>query len=117
MDKLLVLISKKPYLSIDAQENFDVILAASAFSQCSVLFLGEGLLQLLPGQRTTDSKVKVFTRGYAALPDYGIDKYYCESTDMEKWSLDSKQLIIEPIALSPSETDKLIRSFDKVLNL
>ena len=117
MDKLLILISKNPYGSIDAKENLDVILAASVFSQCSVLFLGEGLLQLLPEQHSTDKKNKVFTRGYSALPDYGIETCYCESADLVKWSLDPKQLITEPTALTPSEADELIRDYDKVLNL
>ena len=62
-------------------------------------------------------KNKVFTRGYAALPDYGIETCYCESADLVKWSLDPKQLITEPTALTPSEADELIRDYDKVLNL
>jgi tRNA 2-thiouridine synthesizing protein C len=117
MDRLLVVISQRPYHSIESQEGLDVILTASVFTQCSVLFLSDGILQLLPDQRANDMKIKVFTRGYAALPDYGIEKFYCQSIDLEKWSLDSSMLLLQPITLTPAETNQLIQSFDKVLNL
>ena len=117
MQRLLILITKRPYHSIASQEGLDVILAASVFTECSVLFLSDGILQLLPDQKANDTKIKVFTRGYAALPNYGVERFYCQSSDLEKWSLDSKMLMLEPISLLPSEINPLIRSFDKVLNL
>ena len=117
LERLLILITKRPYHSIASQEGLDVILAASVFAECSVLFLSDGILQLLPDQKANDTKIKVFTRGYAALPDYGVEQFYCLSSDLEKWSLDNKKLLLEPISLLPSEIDSLIRSFDKVLNL
>ena len=56
---LLLLIRHSPYGSSLARASIDVALAAAAFDQAvSLLFVGDGVLQLLPEQRTEQQGVQ-----------------------------------------------------------
>jgi sulfur relay (sulfurtransferase) DsrF/TusC family protein len=44
---LLFVLTSAPHGRINAQEGLDALLMGSAFADCSALFLGDGILQLI----------------------------------------------------------------------
>ena len=61
MSTILFVFSRPPHGSINAQEGLDALLMGSAFTTCSVLFVGDGLMQLASGQSTDDLGTKNFS--------------------------------------------------------
>ena len=88
----------------------------SAFTTCSVLFVGEGILQLLKGQSTDELGTKNFPLGFGALKDYGVKQVVCSNPDLNARGLSLEDFVIEVDALDASGIQKLIDEHDKVLN-
>ena len=72
MNKFLFIFSKTPR-NINSQEGFDALLTGSAFGMCSVLFIGDGVYQLLKEQKPEPLGVKNYALGFSALSDYDVD--------------------------------------------
>ena len=114
--KLLFIQSKPPHGSINAQEGLDAALMGSAFSDCSLLFTGEGVLQLIKSQDPADLGTKDFARAFGALRDYGVNHICVDAASLERFQLSVSDLAIEVEALASAEAARLIASHDKVLN-
>jgi tRNA 2-thiouridine synthesizing protein C len=114
--KLLFIQSKPPHGSINAQEGLDAVLMGSAFSDCTLLLTGEGVLQLIKSQDPTDLGTKDFARTFGALRDYGVNNIYADAASLERYQLSAADLVIEVETLAASEAAALIASHDKVLN-
>jgi tRNA 2-thiouridine synthesizing protein C len=68
---LLVLVRHSPYGSSLARTSLEVALTAATYEQpVAVLFLGEGVLQLLPEQDSTHIGVKNIGKLIASFPLY-----------------------------------------------
>lgn len=114
--KLLFVFSKSPHRSVDAQEGLDALLMGSAFTECGLLFTGPGVLQLVAGQSPDDLGTKDFTRGFAALKDYGVQFIAARSTDLSSYGLDSDDLILPVEPVSDEALPGLLKQFDRVIN-
>ena len=115
MSQLLFVMSRAPG-TINAQEGFDALLMGSAFSECSVLFLGEGLYQLLNGQQPEPLGRKNYTLGFAALEDYGVKHIYCSESQLAGASLTRDNLILDVRPLSESDVNQLFADHDAILS-
>ncbi|MGV0036213.1 MAG: DsrE family protein [Candidatus Azotimanducaceae bacterium WSBS_2022_MAG_OTU7] len=78
--------SRPPHGSINAQEGLDALLMGAA-TQCSVLFLGGGLMQLIKGLRCPTSWAPEFSLGFGALKDYGVARIACSKPDLIGYGL------------------------------
>ena len=116
MKTLLFVHTSSPHGSIKAQEGLDALLMGSAFADCSALFLGEGILQLLKGQDTNQTGQKNFSLTYNALFDYGVDKVFCSKTHLENHGINESDLMIEVTALTDRDVAALLSSNDVILN-
>ena len=116
VNSLLFIFSQPPHRSINAQESLDALLMGSAFTSCSVLFLGDGLLQLLSDQATNDLGTKNFSLSFSALTDYGVTRIACSQPDLTSRGLNIKDFVItvEPLELKTMRC--FISKHDKVLN-
>ncbi|MDH5547531.1 MAG: sulfurtransferase complex subunit TusC [Gammaproteobacteria bacterium] len=91
--KFLYLNRKAPYGTIYALESLEVVLIGAAFDQdVSLAFVGDGVYQLVKGQKTDGVGMKNFSPTYKALGDYDIKKIY-----VEKESLEARGLSIEDL--------------------
>ena len=115
MHKFLFIMSKSP-ITINAQEGFDALLMGSAFADCSVLFIGDGVYQLLQAQKPETLGAKNYTLGFPALSDYGVKRVYCSKSQLTSLKINSSELAIPVDQLDDLEINQLITQQHKVLS-
>lgn len=114
--KLLVVIRHSPYGSSLAKAALDLGLAAAAFEQVvDLLFLGDGVLQLLPDQNSHVLGVKNIGRQLASLPLYDIDSVYVDAHAAASYHLDLEKAPVAARPLDASEMQQLMASADHLL--
>lgn len=92
--KLLLIVRHSPYGSGLARASLDFALAAAAFEQdLSLLFMDDGVWQLLPEQNTTALAYKSVQKTLASMSLYDIDTFYVEAN-----SLSARQLLVEQLS-------------------
>ncbi|MBO6555906.1 MAG: sulfurtransferase complex subunit TusC [Pseudomonadales bacterium] len=116
MSSILFIFSGAPHTSLNAQEGLDALLMGSAFTECRLLFLGDGVLQLVPDQSGEAIGRRNFPLGYGALNDYGVSKIACRTFDLDAYNLDPGKLLLDVEALDDSACRIWIEDADKVLN-
>ena len=116
MSSILYVFSRPPHGSINAQEGLDALLMGSAFTTCSVLFVGDGLMQLIEGQSTDEMGTKNFSLGFGALKDYGVTRIACSKPDLVASGLNNEDFVIEVESLDAAGMQAFIRDHGKVLN-
>ena len=99
----LVVIRQTPYGSSLARASLDVALAAAAFDQAvALLFLGEGVLQLLPDQDSTAIDKKNIAKLIASLPLYDIESIYVDAAALTRYAITAGEL---PQTVTPLDKD------------
>jgi tRNA 2-thiouridine synthesizing protein C len=116
MSKILFVFSRPPHGSINAQEGLDALLMGSAFTTCNVLFVGDGLMQLVSGQTTEELGTKNFSLSFGALKDYGVTHIACSKPDLIARGLNKDDFLIEVEPLDTAGMQAFIRDHEKVLN-
>ena len=101
-----------PYGTIYAWESLEVVLIGAAFDQdCSLVFVDDGVYQLVKGHDTTELGMKNFSPTYSALGDYDIKKIYVEKESLEARGLtvdDLQHLVWEDEDDDWAEKDSII---------
>ena len=116
MSSILFVFSRPPHGSINAQEGMDALLMGSAFTTCSVLFVGDGMMQLVSGQSTDGLGTKNFSLSFGALKDYGVTQIACSEPDLVARGLNKDDFLIEVEPLNATGMQAFVQSHDKVLN-
>ena len=112
----LVLIRQAPYGSSLARAALDAALAAAAFDQAvTVLFLGDGVLQLLPGQDSTAIDAKNIGKLIASMPLYDIENIYVDATALARFALPVEDLPQAVTPLDDTAIHRLITDHDHLL--
>ena len=115
--RLLLIFRHPPYGNTLARAGLDVALATAAFEQnISILFMDDGVYQLLPGQDSAVIEQKNHRRQLDSLPLYDIDTLYVEQA-----SLDARQIAPQAIAdklelLDNDALQQLLQRHDQVLS-
>lgn len=113
---LLLLIRHSPYGSSLARASIDVALAAAAFDQAvSVLFVGDGVLQLLPDQDTGEKGARNLGRLLASLPLYDIEQVYVDAEAVARYHLDLDTTPVAARSLDRKAMSQLLLSHDHLL--
>ncbi|MFT7221725.1 MAG: tRNA 2-thiouridine synthesizing protein C [Candidatus Azotimanducaceae bacterium] len=115
MSRLLFVFSQPPHGRINAQEGFDALLMGSAFAECSALFIGEGVLQLVNHQQPEAQGFKNYTLGFSALKDYGVLHIACSQSALNHYGLAEDDLIIPVERLDAVSQRQWLSDFEKVL--
>ncbi len=116
MKTFLFVLDKPPHGSIIGQESLDAVLMGSAFTHCAVLFLGDGIYQLLSHQDTTQLGIKDYSVTYKALADYGVTDIYCRQSHLEQRDIAMKDLVIPVQPLSGEEVKQVLLDHDVILS-
>ena len=116
MAKLLYVITQGPYSSAQGQEALDAILIGASFEQnISVLFLHDGVFQLKMSQnKDGKSDIKIFTKTYKALNDFGVDQIFVHDLSMLSRGLTSQDLMMKTQQLSSPEVAELFSQQTRV---
>lgn len=102
--KLLFISRHAPYGSSLAKDAIDAMLAASAYGQdLSLLFMDDGVFQLLAKQESSDIQQKNFASMLSALSFYDLDKIYVHSESMESRQIIKNDLTIDNVQIIDSE--------------
>jgi len=113
---LLLLVRHSPYGSSLARASIDVALAAAAFDQAvSLLFVGDGVLQLLPEQQTEQQGVRNQGKLLASLPLYDIEQVYVDAEAAQRYQLDLNTAPLNTQALDREAMSRLLLTHDHLL--
>jgi tRNA 2-thiouridine synthesizing protein C len=89
----LVVLRHSPYGSGLSRSGIDAALAAGAFEQSvNVLFLGAGVLQLIPEQDASTIGSKNIGKNIASLPLYDIETFWVDAQATARFGIDPQVL-------------------------
>jgi len=117
MKKFMFVNRKAPYGTIYALESLEVVLITATFDQdVSLVFLDDGVYELVKGQDTKATGIKNHSKTYRALEGYDVEKLYVERESMAARGLGEDDLIVDVTVLSTAELADLMASQDVVLS-
>jgi len=115
--KVMFVNRKAPYGTIYALESLEVVLITATFDQdVSLVFLDDGVYELLKGQNTKATGIKNFSPTYRALDGYDVEKLYVERESLEARGLSEEQLLVDVEVLSSAQMGELMAQQDVVLS-
>jgi tRNA 2-thiouridine synthesizing protein C len=115
--KVMFVNRKAPYGTIYALESLEVVLITATFDQdVSLVFLDDGVYELLKGQNTKAVGIKNFSPTYRALDGYDVEKLYVERESLETRGLSVDQLLVDVEVLSSAQMGELMAQQDVVLS-
>lgn len=92
--KFMYLNRRAPYGTIYAWESLEVVLIGAAFDQeVSLMFVDDGVFQLVKGSDTSESDMKNFLPTYRTLGDYGVRHMFVDQASLEARGLTTDDLI------------------------
>ena len=113
----LIVMRQSPYGSSLARSAVDLALAMGAFEQdFDLLFMGAGILQLLPDQRSELLGVKNVGKTLGSLPLYDKDSVYVDAAALHAYGLDARDLVLPVEPLEPEQVAALLNDCDHVLS-
>ena len=113
--KLLYIVTHAPYSNAQGQEALDAILIGASFEQqVSVLFVHDGVFQIKSAQNSEGSSLKMFTKTYKALADFGVEKAYVHNLSLVARGLSQSDLSINTQQLNSDQLTDLIAQQDRV---
>lgn len=111
---LLFVFRSSPYGNGRAREGLDALLAAAVFEQrVSVLFIGDGVLQLCSGQAPIGSRNQ--HKMLLSLPLYDVDKVYFSSSALISRNISIADIRIAGSVLEDAQISQLLATADQVL--
>jgi tRNA 2-thiouridine synthesizing protein C len=115
--KVMFVNRKAPYGTIYALESLEVVLITATFDQdVSLVFLDDGVYELLKGQDTKAIGIKNHSKTYRALDGYDVEKLYVERESLEARGIDEDQLLVDVEVLSSAQMGELMAGQDVVLS-
>ena len=119
MAKSLLIISRQaPWNGPSAREALDIALAGGAFDlPLGMLFLDDGVFQLLAGQQPSALQQKDLAANLQALPLFGVEELYVSARSLSERGLDEVQLALPAQALDDAALTLLLDRFDHVVTI
>ena len=115
--KFMFVNRKAPYGTIYALESLEVVLISAAFDQdVSLVFMDDGIYQVVKGQHTKAIDVKNFSPTYRALEGYDIEKLYVDKDSLDQRGLTEDDLLVDVQVLDAAGMAKLMAEQDVVLS-
>lgn len=117
MKRIAFVFKSAPHGTSAGREGLDALLATSALSEdIGVFFVGDGVLQILPGQQPD----KILSRDYIAtfrvLPLYDIEQcYLCAESARERGLSENSAWVIDVDLLAPDALREKLHQFDVIL--
>ena len=106
-----------PYGSAQARESLDALLAAAAFEQeVKVLFMADGVFQLLKEQQSDAIQQKNMASMLSVLEMYDVDEIYVQEQALSERGLKAEQLAIQVTGLNNTEISHLMADQDTLLS-
>ena len=114
--KFMFVNRRAPYGTVYALEALEVALISAAFDQdISMVFLDDGVYELVKGQQTKAIEVKNFSPAYRALDGYDIEKLYVDADSLAARGLTEDNLLVPVEVLSAAQMAELMDQQDVVI--
>ena len=92
--KFMYLNRRAPYGTIYAWESLEVVLIGAAFDQeVRLMFVDDGVYQIVKGSDTSESDMKNFMPTYRTLGDYGVRHMFVDQASLDARGLTKDDLI------------------------
>lgn len=119
MPKSMLIISRQPpWSGPSAREALDIALAGGAFDlPLGMLFLDDGVLQLVNGQQPALLQQKNLASNLQALPMFGIEALFACRHSIVARGLEPSTLDLAVEVLDAADLAALIARFDQVITL
>lgn len=115
--KFMYVNRKAPYGSIYALESLEVVLIGAAFEQdVSVVFMDDGVFEIVKGQDTAGIEMKNFSPTYRALEMYDVEKLYVTKESLDVRGLTEDDLLVDVTVMSAAELADLMEEQDVILS-
>jgi len=115
--KYLFIFNQPPFANSQSLEAMELALALSTFEQqVSLLFMADGVLQLLNKQETNVIYHKDFSKVFTGLALFDIKQVYVERDALQAHKLGAEMLSISPAPLAADQIAGLITKHDVVLS-
>lgn len=115
--KFMFVNRKAPYGTIYALESLEVVLITATFDQdVSLVFMDDGVYELIKGQQTKDIGIKNFSPSYRALEGYDVEKLYVDQDSLTARGLSEKDLLVPVEVLNSEQMGQLMAQQDVVLS-
>jgi tRNA 2-thiouridine synthesizing protein C len=115
--KFMFVNRRAPYGTIYALEGLETVLISAAFDQdVSMVFIDDGVYELMKGQQTKAIEVKNFSPTYRALEGYDIEKLYVEKESLDARGLTEENLVVPVELLSAVELGELMEQQDVLVS-
>ncbi|USD65527.1 sulfurtransferase complex subunit TusC [Vibrio sp. SCSIO 43136] len=116
MSQLTYLFQSSPHASSGGREGIDALMAASAYCEdISVIFVGDGVSQLLQGQQPGVILSKDYAPMLKLFDLYDIEQVYVCLESLEERGLGHADLVIEAQKLSRTEIASKLNQAGKLL--
>ncbi|ALO46202.1 sulfurtransferase complex subunit TusC [Pseudohongiella spirulinae] len=113
-----LIIRQAPYGSSRAKATLDMALSAAVFEQSvQLIFMDDGVFQLLAKQDPAAIGAKNTSAALTALPLYGIETVYVASESLQQRGLAAEDLSISARVSGWQEISALLHRSDTVISL
>jgi tRNA 2-thiouridine synthesizing protein C len=115
--KFMFVNRKAPYGTIYALESLEVVLITATFDQdVSLVFIDDGVYELIKGQQTKAIGIKNFSPSYRALEGYDIEKLYVDQASLDQRGLTEADLLVPVEVLNAQQMGQLMAQQDVILS-
>lgn len=113
---VLVVVRRTPYGSSLARTALETALASATFDQkIGLLFMGDGVLQLLPEQDSSAIGVRNIAKLIDSFPLYGLDQLFADETALCQYGLGPQDLPQNLQQLNDDGMRQLLVRYDHIL--
>ena len=113
---LLVVVRHSPYGSSLARTSLEVALSSATFDQqVGLLFMGDGVLQLLPEQDSSTTGVRNIAKLMASFPLFELDQIFADETALARYGLMGQELPQNLQRLDDEAMRQLLTRYDHIL--
>lgn len=115
--KFMFVNRKAPYGTVYALEGLEVVLISAAFDQdVSMVFMDDGVYEIVKGQQAKAIGMKNFSPTYRALEGYDIEKLYVEKESLDARGLSEEQLLVPVEVLASAQMGALMAEQDVIIS-
>ncbi|WP_043311331.1 sulfurtransferase complex subunit TusC [Pseudomonas sp. ML96] len=118
MKSMLIISRQAPWAGPGAREALDIVLAGGAFDlPLGLLFLDDGVFQLVAGQQASALQQKDLTANLQALPLFGVEELFVSARSLAERGLGDSQLALPAEKLDDAALTQLLDRFDQVVTI
>jgi tRNA 2-thiouridine synthesizing protein C len=115
---VLIVTRAAPWSGLNAREALDIALAGGAYDlPLALLFMDEGVYQLLGDQQPKALELKDQGANLKALPLFGVSELFVCGSSLDERGIGTGELALEAVVLPEAELPLVFNRFDEVITL